>query len=141
MKTLALIGAAAAAASFAAYAAQSAGQPEPAGAYGSPASATAPACFRVRQLHNHTVGDPHTLYLNYDNRAVYRVTMASACLAAATSSDPIIIKNRTGSDEICKPIDLDISVAAGGLPTHCIVASIDRLSPEEAAALPRRLRP
>lgn len=141
MKTLALISAAAAAASFATYAGQSAGQPEPAGAYGSPAAATAPACFRVRQLHNHTVADPHTMYLNYNNQAVYRVTMASACLAAATSSDPIIIKERTGTDQICRPIDLDVSVAVGGIPTRCIVASIDRLSPEEAAALPRRLRP
>jgi hypothetical protein len=141
MKTLALIAAGAAAASFTAYAARSAGQPEPAGAYGSPASASAPACFRVRQLHNHTVADPHTMYLNYDNRAVYRVTMSDNCLAAATSSDPIIIKERTGSDQICKPIDLDVSVAVGGIPNRCIVSSIDRLSPEEAAALPRRLRP
>jgi hypothetical protein len=41
---------------------------------------------------------------------------------------------------VCKPIDLDITVAAAG-PSKCIVSSIAKLSPAEVAALPKKMRP
>lgn len=113
----------------------------PAPAYGVPAVAVAPACFYTRDIRNHTVADEHTLYLNVSNRAVYRVDLSGACLAGATSSDPIVMREPPGSTTVCRPIDLDVGVNIGGATNHCIVSNITPLSPAEIAALPPKLRP
>jgi hypothetical protein len=109
--------------------------------YAAPASAVAPACFYTKDIRNHTVGDDHTLYLNVANRRFYRVGMSGSCLAGATSSDPIVIQNPPGANDVCRPIDLDVGVTMGGFINHCIVRSITPMSPAEVAALPSRLRP
>jgi hypothetical protein len=113
------------------------------------ASATAPmtnSCFRTRDISNHRVGDDRTLYIRLANRDVYRLEMAGACLAGASSSDPIVMREPPGVGYACRPIDLDISIARGGLGSGagrspCIVQSMTRLAPADAAALPPRLRP
>ena len=94
-------------------------------------------CFRTRDLRNHTVGDAHTLYFDVNGRSVYKVVTSNNCLATATSSDPIILLDRASSGQICSKMDLDISVGEG----RCIVSSINKMTPEEIAALPRRVRP
>lgn len=93
-------------------------------------------CLRTQSLRNHTVGDDHTLYFDYNGRDVYRVTSSSNCAAAATSSDPIVLRDR-GQGMLCAPIDWDISVRG----THCIVTGVSKLSPAEVAALPKGKRP
>jgi len=98
------------------------------------------ACFYRRDIRNHTVGDAHTLYLDVGGRDVWRVSMSNGCLAAAASSDPIILRNQTGDPSVCRPIDLDISISTGGV-SRCIVSSIARLTPAEVAALPKKMRP
>jgi hypothetical protein len=115
------------------------------GAVAAPAAyaASAPGneqCFRRSDLRNHTVGDARTLYFNVAGRDVYRVDMKTPCLASASSSDPLIMHNRSASQLVCRPLDLDITVATGG-QSRCLVDKITRLTPAEAAALPRRLRP
>jgi hypothetical protein len=144
MKTLALMGALGAAATLAACADDDyayAPPPPPAAVYGAPAVAVVPACFYTRDIRNHTVGDDHTIYLNVNNRMVYRVELSNNCLAGATSSDPIVMRNPPGSNNVCRPIDLDIGVNTGGFTNRCIVSSIMPMSPAEVAALPPRLRP
>jgi hypothetical protein len=122
MKRLVLAGLAAAMAfGAAAYAAQAAAED---------------SCLRPEWLRNHTVGDSHTLYFDYNGVATYRLTTSDNCLAAVTSADPIVMRNR-GQGLICKPIDWDISVHGA----RCIVSSVTKLTPAEAAALPRGKRP
>jgi hypothetical protein len=101
------------------------------------------ACFQTRDMRNHTVGDDHTLYVKVGQRDVYRIGMTNSCLAGAMSSDPIIMRSPPGSTTVCKPIDLDISITRGGghINTPCIVGSLMKLTPQEAAALPRKVRP
>jgi len=94
-------------------------------------------CFWIRDLRNHTVGDDHTLYFDVGGRAVYRATTSGACLAGATSTDPIVLRNRPATGQICNRLDLDVSVRGA----RCIISELTRLTPEEAAALPRRVRP
>jgi hypothetical protein len=115
--------------------------PHAAGGYGAPAAALAPACFRTRDIRNHTVGDSHTLYINVNGNQYYRVEMTGGCLSGATTSDPIIIRNPPGWYDVCKPIDLDIGVDIAGFTNHCIVSSITPMTPNELAALPPKLRP
>jgi Family of unknown function (DUF6491) len=99
-------------------------------------------CFYLKDVQNHTVGDDRTLYLNVGGRSVYKVGMSNNCLGGASSSDPIVIKER-GSSNICQAIDLDIgaTVNGGALPSRCIVDTITRLTPAQAAALPAKVKP
>ena len=103
-------------------------------------AASTDTCFKRRDIRNHTVGGPKTLYLDVAGRDVYRIEMSNSCLVSAVSSDPLIFNNQTGSQSVCKPLDLDITVAAAG-PSKCIVSSISKLSPAEVAALPKKMRP
>ncbi|THD51426.1 hypothetical protein [Phenylobacterium sp.] len=107
-----------------------------AAAYAVQASAAEDSCLRPEWLRNHTVGDDHTLYFDYNGTATYRLTTSDNCLAAATSSDPIVLRNRT-QGLFCKPIDWDVSVRGA----RCIVSSVTKLTPAEAAALPKGKRP
>ena len=93
-------------------------------------------CLRTQWLRNHTVGDDHTLYFDYNGQSVYRVTSSSNCASAATSSDTIVLKDR-GQGMLCSPIDWDISIRG----SKCIVTGVSKLSPAEVAALPKGKRP
>jgi len=96
-----------------------------------------PGCFLTRDIRNHTVADDHTMYIDVNGRSVYRVNMASNCLAGSTSSDAYTLVDRAGMGRICHKLDFDVSVRGN----HCIVDSITKLTPAEAAALPKRVRP
>jgi len=95
------------------------------------------SCVRSQDIRNHTVGDSRTMYFDVNGKWVYRATMSNNCLAAAVSSDPIVMRQVGGSGYICKKIDLDLSVRG----SRCIVDSWKRLTPAEAAALPKKIRP
>jgi hypothetical protein len=93
-------------------------------------------CVRTQFLRNHTIGDSHTLYFDYDGRDVVKLTTGGNCLAAATSSDPLVLKDRSAG-QLCRPIDWDIRVR--GVP--CIITGMSKLTPAEIAALPKGKRP
>jgi len=94
-------------------------------------------CFFTHEIRNHKVADRNTIYIDVTPHNVYRVTMANSCMATATNSDPLIIRNRPSGTPVCRPLDLDIGVRG----SRCIVSGITLLSPAEAAALPRKMRP
>ena len=101
-------------------------------------------CFRSRDIRGHTFAGDRTMFIKVRYRDVYRVDLTSACLAGAMRSDPIVSREPPGAEYICKPIDFDISIGRSGFPTPpvpCIVDGITRLSPQEVASLPPRLRP
>ena len=102
-----------------------------------PRSPAGGACFFMRDIGNHTIADGKTMYLNVRGNQTYQVSMRSNCMGGAISTDPIILHNTTASMRICEPIDLDIGVRGG----RCMVESLRKLSPAEAEAIPRRLRP
>ena len=96
-----------------------------------------PDCFLTRDIRNHTVADDKTMYIDVGGRTVYRVNMSNTCLAGSTSSDPYVLKDRASTGRICHKLDFDVSVRG----VRCIVASIAKLTPAEAAALPKHVRP
>ena len=106
-------------------------------AFSAAAQPSKDSCFWTRDLHNHTVGDAHTLYFDVGGRSVYRVTTSDNCLAGATSSDLIVLRDRASTGRICNALDVDISVHGA----RCIVSGLSKLTDEEKAALPRRVRP
>lgn len=127
------LGAALAAVSTLALAASGAPLPPP------PAPGTGLAdedCLLMKDVRNHKVADQRTLLVDVFGKGVYRFNMASGCLRSAVSSDPIGIR-AVGREKVCRPKQIDIGARSG----VCIVDSIDRLSAEQAAALPRGLKP
>jgi hypothetical protein len=94
-------------------------------------------CILISEMRNHTVGDDHALYFDVSGRATYRAVMSNNCLAGAVSSDPIVLRDRFGTGRICNRIDLDVSSRGA----RCIVQSLTKLTPAEAAALPNRVKP
>ena len=106
-------------------------------------AAAAPACFRTHDIAGHRKVDNQTLYFRVQIKDVYRVTTKGACLAGATDSDPLVMKVVGASDMICNPVDLDLGVhiGPGGGVSHCIVDTITKLTPQEAAAIPKKLKP
>ncbi len=94
-------------------------------------------CFLTRNLRGHTVGtDGNTLYFNVDGRDTYKVTTTNSCLAHATASDTLLVRDR-GLGKICHPMDLEVIVRGN----HCIIGKLTRMTPEEASALPKKLQP
>jgi hypothetical protein len=95
------------------------------------------SCINMRSIRNHTTDGNNTLYFDVSGRSVYRATMHNNCFVATTSSDPIVLRDRPSTGRICTALDLDVTT----LSSRCIVDSLTRLTPEEVAAMPRRLRP
>ena len=101
-------------------------------------------CIRTQDIGNHTVADNHTLYFSVGGKAVYRVSMRNVCLGGITSSDPIELNARAGSGSICGAEDLEVRATlagGGGLSTRCLIDDLTRLTPAEAAALPKGVKP
>jgi len=95
------------------------------------------SCFRTSDMRNHTIGDNKTMYFDVGGRSVYRAQMSNGCFAGASSSDPIVLQDRVGSGRICSAMELDVSSNGN----RCIVSSLAKLTPEEVAALPKKMKP
>jgi hypothetical protein len=106
-----------------------------------PALAQGQSCFFVNQWNGWKAANDHTIYIGVsNNHRIYRLDMAGSCPALNDPTSTLITNNHT--DSICSAIDWDLRVRqAPGFATPCIVAKMTQLSPAEAAALPRNLRP
>lgn len=93
-------------------------------------------CVLVRDIRNHTVVDQNTMLMEVFGKGVYRVTTAQACFRSAISADPIAFNTR-GRERICKASQLGLQARSG----FCGAQSIERLTSEQAAALPKALKP
>ena len=106
-----------------------------------PAAASS-QCFRMSQIDNHTKGDDQTVYLSVRHRDVYRLGMSGNCLAGASSNDALVMAPTAGVDLICRPLDLDLKVRTSpGMFSPCIINDITKLTPEQVAALPPKVKP
>ena len=104
-----------------------------------PAPAPAPQqCFSSRQIDNSVVVDDSTINFKVGTRT-YQAKMIGACPRLKDSFGGYTLVFR-GSDQICGPLDLQLSVndVAGGA---CIAESLRQLTPAETAALPLKEKP
>jgi len=95
-------------------------------------------CIVARDVGATSVVDQNTLLLSATgrNRGLYRLTMGNGCLRSSVSSEQLGFRYFSG-DRICAPHDFALTARSG----LCHVVSIVKLTPEEAAALPRKLKP
>jgi hypothetical protein len=103
-----------------------------------PAGPAGDACFRVNNIQNSKMDGPRTLYVRADGGRTFRIEFAADCNTAAAYS---LILHQVNNDTtpICRGIELNVRVRDTG--EFCEPRSISRLTPDEAAALPAKVRP
>ena len=99
-------------------------------------------CFSTTELGNWRAGDASTLYFRVHMNKIFRLDLKGRCSLLTAPGARLITKFR-GSNLICSPLDWDLKVSAGigSNEEPCIVQSMTQLSPEEVAALPKKLTP
>jgi hypothetical protein len=100
-----------------------------------------PRCFRSSDWRGwKATPDASAIYIRVSSSRIYRVDFAHACNALRHGNH--LFNRVRGSGRICTAIDLDLRVSVGrGMSTPCIASKLTELTPEEAAALPKSLRP
>ena len=93
-------------------------------------------CILMRNVRNHTVVDQNTMLINVWTQGVYKVTTAQACFRSAVTADTISYQT-VGREKICKAKQLGLTARSG----YCGAETISKLSTEEVAALPQKLKP
>jgi len=100
-------------------------------------------CFYLSRLDGWKAPDARTLLLRVNTRDYWRLELAGECPMLTSPGVHLVTKTR-GSDTICRPIDLDLSVAEdgpGGVRVPCLVRSMRMLTAQEVAAIPPKLKP
>ncbi len=110
----------------------------------SPAGAQARQCFRANDWHGSSAAGPRDLYVRVNINDIWHLAMAHDC-AGAQFPGPVSISDVVSgiSNEICTGLDLQITVRprGGSHSTACIVQSINKLTPDEVKALPKKALP
>jgi hypothetical protein len=114
----------------------------PAGAAATdPGGSGARSCFRATAWENWRAAGPDVLYLRVRHKEVYRVDLAAGS-QLLKSVGAILVSNVHGTDLVCSPLDLDLSVAdPSGFSIRLIPKAITKLTPEEVTAIPAKYRP
>jgi hypothetical protein len=100
-------------------------------------------CFRSSQFQGFRAIDDRAFYMRVNVNDIYRIDLAGSC-PVLQYPDARLITVVRGGDLICGPLDWDLRVGQGGpgaFAEPCIVSAQTRLTKEEAAALPKNLRP
>jgi hypothetical protein len=119
------------------------------GLWSGPAAAQAAApspvdhrnCFFIHDWRGWKSPSPSILYLRINSRDVYRVDLTSGS-SNLQRSDMHLISETRGSDVICSPLDLQLTLSdTQGFREALIVRGLTRLSAEEVAAIPHKFLP
>ena len=100
------------------------------------------ACFFAHQFRTWKAQDDRTIMIRVDPNRYYRLDMAASC-ATMRSPGAILVTLFRGPNLVCSALDWSITVKDNfrGPTQGCIVKQMTELSPDEAAAIPRKLKP
>ena len=107
-----------------------------------PPNTKAPDCFFVNQFENWKAPDAKTINVRVSLHQYYRLDLSASCPALLWPS-AYLVTTWHGSTSVCSALDWDIKVAQnpGGIQSACIVKTMTPLTPEEAAAIPKKFKP
>lgn len=106
------------------------------------AAATGNTCFFANQWEGWKADGPNVLYLRVNLHDIYRVELSAGSEELTWPGSYHLISVIRGSNSICGPLDLQLAVSDGhGYYQPLIARSLVKLTPEEAAHLPRNLIP
>ena len=99
-------------------------------------------CFSTRSWDGWSASaDGDTLYLRVDRRDVYRVDLTKGS-HVRKDADRFLINQVRGSDWVCSPLDLQLTLSDHqGFREPLIARALRKLTPQEVAALPAKERP
>ena len=109
----------------------------------SPALAlSAGQCFTTTEMGNWRAADASTIYVRVRMNKIYRLDLKDRC-SLLTAPGARLLTTFRGANLVCSPLDWDLKVGAGigGNVEPCIVKAMTPLSPDEAAALPKKVVP
>jgi len=105
------------------------------------------SCFSLHLLEGTRADGDKTIYARVGLNDIYRLDLAFRCTSLANQNG-LVLTPAGGRDNICGPLDLDVRARGpgnegigGGGSEPCVIKSITKLTPTEAAALPRKVRP
>lgn len=96
-------------------------------------------CFHASSVNGFRAADEHTLYINVGVRDVYQFEMFARC-PDMNWNERLALVSR-GSSWICSGLDAEVISRTPIGRQRCPVRSIRKLTSQEVAALPKRLRP
>jgi hypothetical protein len=105
--------------------------------------AKANQCFRSSDWQGYRAINDRSFYVRVNINDIYRIDLAQTC-PELTYPDVRLDTVVRGGNLICGPLDWDLRVrenGVGGVSTPCIVSAQTRLTKEEAAAIPPKLKP
>ncbi len=99
-------------------------------------------CFSSSQFEGWRAKDAKTIYIRANVDHYYRIDFARECATILWPYAQLILKSQAGST-MCSATDIQLRVAQGSrdIPQPCFVKAMTELSPTEAAALPKGLKP
>ena len=99
-------------------------------------------CFFSSEFDGWKAADDKTLYIKVRSNRYYRLDLAGSC-PRLTWPGAFLITKIHGSSTMCTALDWDLHVATDwhDIPEPCIVKTMTELTPEEAAALPAKVKP
>jgi len=110
-------------------------------AHGEPAGKSpARSCFPASNVSGFRASDDKTVYLRVGVKDVYRLDLMSAC-PNVDWNEHIALLSRGGSSFVCTGLDLDVISSTPIGRQRCPVQTLTKLTPEEAAALPKKAVP
>jgi hypothetical protein len=99
-------------------------------------------CFFINQWQGWHADGPNVIYLRVNLRDIYRVDLSAGSQELTWPGSYHLVSKVQGSSSICSPLDLQLAVADGhGFYQPLIVSAIRKLTPEQVAALPRKVLP
>ncbi|HTX48435.1 MAG TPA: DUF6491 family protein [Caulobacteraceae bacterium] len=121
-----------------ALAASAGGQPAPA----KPAAKPAPSCFWVRDVNGFNAPDDKTLYVRVGVSQIYKLSLFGNCMEIGWVHHVGLATH--GMSDICEGTNPAVDVIDRELGVgreRCPVTDVQKLTPEQVAALPKSQRP
>ena len=110
------------------------------------AAAAAPAaksaCFFAHQFRTWKAQDDRTIMIRVDPNRYDRLDLAASC-SMMRAPGSFLVTTFRGPNLVCNALDWNITVKDNfrGPTQGCIVKKMTELSPDEAAAIPRKFKP
>lgn len=99
------------------------------------------ACFDAHMINGFNAPDESTVYIRVGVDEIWRLRLMGSC-PNVNWDQRIALQNRSGSSFICDALDAEVLAHDPGMGLqHCPVSELHKLTPAEAAALPKKDRP
>jgi hypothetical protein len=99
------------------------------------------ACFDVHMVNGFNAPDESTVYIRVGVNEIWRLKLFAPC-PNVNWDQRIALQNRSGGSFVCNALDAELLVHDPGMGMQrCPITELQKLTPAEVAALPKKSRP